>query len=96
MKILVIKDIENCFDGTFIKEIYFTSEMDKHFIEFLCMMADSKQYFGDFGRPFFKAEYDNRFSLKGVEGEKSLRAIFKNDIEKSVQSFRDLITVYKL
>jgi len=90
LKITKVKDIENCFDGSFIKEIIFSDEITKDFIFFMRKNADLK-YYPEFSRPFFKINIPDLFELKGVENNKSIRIVLKNDIQKSLKIFKNII-----
>ena len=62
MRVVHVKDIEDCFDGSSIKEFELDEKISKDFIKKLgqgyCL-----EYFSDFARPFFKIENENKFQL---------------------------------
>ena len=95
MKIVDIKDIEDCFDGTFIKEVLFDECISKEFIFYLG--KDGKmQYFPDFAKPYFQINIKDKYTLKGVEGNKTIRIIFFIDnLEKSNEYFINYIENFK-
>lgn len=72
MKIIEIKDIEDCFDGSFIKELLFDREVTKEFILYLGKTGDL-DYYPTFARPFYKIDSKGKFQIKGVEGNKTAR-----------------------
>ncbi len=76
MRIQKVKDIEDCFDGSFIKEILFNEAISKDFIQFLGK-EDKMQYFDSFARPFFKISRNGLYEAKGVEGNRSIRITLK-------------------
>lgn len=78
MKIIEIRHIEDCFDGSFIKEIIFDQQIDNEFIKSLEDIGDLN-YYQDFARPFFKVELKNVLSVKGVEGNYTIRVLVKNN-----------------
>lgn len=90
MKVAEIKHVEDCFDGSFIKEIAFEEAITKEFILFLG--GDGKlQYFPTFARPFFKLVKQGKYECKGVEGNQSIRIILKNNPEQSLREFIELV-----
>ncbi len=89
MEIISIKDIEDCFDGSFIKEVLFSEPVTKDFIYYIgknCHVS----YHSNFARPFYKIEAP-LYVIKGVEGnltaritlyEKDSITFIKEDIKK--------------
>jgi hypothetical protein len=92
MKILDIKHIEDCFDGSVIQEILFTRPISKEFIFFLGKTG-KLHYLDTFARPFFKVITEN-YEFKGVEGNHTIRIILKNKPEESLKAFRTLMSGY--
>jgi hypothetical protein len=91
MKILDIKDIEDCFDGTFIKEVVFDTQIDETFVLKLKDFGDLR-YFPQFAKPFFKMNVNGKYSFKGVIGNKSIRLILnRNKLEEALDEFLRLI-----
>ena len=78
MKVVDIKDIEDCFDGSFIKELLLDDEMNKDFVKSLAELGELK-YFADFSRPFFKLRVGKQAELKGVEGNRTLRVLLYSE-----------------
>ena len=74
MKIVNIKDLEDCFDGTFIKELLFDEAVTKDFIQNL-EKAGKLEYYPTFPKPFYKLDVPGKYILKGVEGHKTARII---------------------
>ena len=75
MHVVRIKKIEDCFDGSFIKEFELDKKISKDFIITLgqgCCL----EYFSDFARPFFRIEKKNEFQIKGVENNTTMQVIF--------------------
>ena len=65
MKVLAIHELEDCFDGSFRKEILLDREICADFIRYLGQ-AGTLQYFPHFARPFFRIDGPG-FMLKGIE-----------------------------
>ncbi len=77
MQIVEIQHIEDCLDGSFIREIYFSAPLTKQIILYLGAQTGAKlSYYPDFARPFFKLLYNGGSYLKGVEGNPSARAVW--------------------
>jgi len=80
MKIVEIKHIEDCFDGSFIKEILF----DEPVIEFIIKKIGkygNLHYYKDFARPFYKIIFRDNFYLKGVENNLTMRVLMNNEAD---------------
>lgn len=91
MKVIRIKKIEDCFDGSFIKEFELDEKISEHFIKKLgqgCCL----EYFSDFPRPFFRIEKKNQYQIKGVENSTTMQAIFiRSCSPKCVENLINLI-----
>ena len=93
MKIIEIREIEDCFDQSIMKEILLDQVIQKDFIESLGT-AGSLEYFPTFARPFFKLEVSGKYIVKGIEGNRSVRIIlgrkapvqYLKDFEKFLES----------
>ena len=94
MKIEKIRELENCFDGDFMKEILFASMVTRDFIDYLGKMGDM-QYLSSLTRPFYKININDNFIIKGIEGNKTARVIFnRENISKSLKFFKKIIKKY--
>lgn len=94
MRIINSKLIENCFEGTDIKEILLDKEITKEFIFYL--KGDSfMQYFPSFSKPFFKIDVSGKYIIKGIVGFKSLRVILKQSPEEVYREFERLVNNYE-
>ena len=96
MEIIDIKHIEDCFDGSFIKEIVLGDVIAEEFILYLCKCGRF-QYHRDFARPFFQIEKEGMFIMKGVEGNRTLRVIlYRDSLEEGLEFLRGYIDCYSL
>ena len=68
MKVVEIRHVEDCFDGSYIREILLDAPTDCAFIHHLGTCGRLR-YYADFARPFFTVIDESRFKMKGVEGE---------------------------
>ena len=81
MKVIEIKDIEDCFDGSFIRELLLDENTDKNFIQSLSQFGQLR-YFPDFARPFFKVLVPKVAEFKGVEGNNTIRLLLYDENAK--------------
>ena len=88
MNVIDIKHIEDCFDGSFIKELLFDETVTPTFIEALGTHG-KLQYFKDFARPFYKVVFRNDFYIKGVEGNTTARILLRH--ERDIEYITQLI-----
>ena len=95
MKVIKIKEIEDCFDGSFMKEALFDNVVTKNFIYYLALSGEL-EYFPSFARPFYKVNVPGRYMVKGVEGNKTARLITnRKNREESQKNFLEYVTGYK-
>lgn len=73
MKVIEIKKIEDCTDGSLTREILLDTAITKDFIFYLGKPG-KMQYFPEFPRPFFKINA-NGIAVKGIQDTKSLRVV---------------------
>jgi hypothetical protein len=78
MQIIDILHIEDCFDGSYIKEFVFDVAVNEDFILFLGQHGQLS-YFKTFARPFYKIIFPSQTYLKGVQGNTTARAMLRND-----------------
>lgn len=91
MNIIEINDIEDCFDGTFIKEAVFDEIIHEDFVLSLKNFGNL-DYFPQFSRPFFKLEVKGDYTCKGVIGNRTVRIILKrSNVEQSLDNFMELV-----
>ena len=86
MKVEEVKHVEDCFDGSLIKELLLSSEISKKLI--FALGEDGKvQYFPHFAKPFFKIRVVGKYDLKGIEGNKTMRIHLKYPKKYSTNEF---------
>lgn len=90
MQVVKIKHVEDCFDGSLIKELLLSEEISRNFI-FAVGKDGDIQYFDNFARPFFKIRIHGRYDLKGIQGNRTMRIHIKNTEEYSLDDFIDFI-----
>ncbi len=90
MKILEVKKVEDCFDGSTIYGYSFDEKWTRETIFQLKAMGEL-DYFPDFPRPFFRVRGKDGLQIKGVEGEDNCRAIYpQKQKEVRKQEFENL------
>lgn len=94
MKIIEIKELENCFDGSFMKEATFDKNVEKNFIDYLQNYGEL-EYYGNFLRPFYKLSIPFKFIIKGIEGDNTVQVIFhRSNIEDSINFLNQIAEKY--
>ncbi len=94
MKIIKIRDLDNCSDGAYIKSLLFDKVITKEFIDYLGR-AGELQYFSSFARPFYQVNFKNKCVVKGVEGLKAARLkLYQNGAEDVLSYFRGVVGAY--
>lgn len=94
MKIIAVKDLEDCFDGSFMKEALFDAPVDVAFIEHIGK-SGKLSYHPSFCRPFYRVDMPDGCIVKGVEGNSTARVILQRDdtnasllrLESAISSF---------
>ena len=64
MKVVKIKHIEDCFDGSFIKELLLDRVITKPYLNNLGKLGVMK-YYATFARPFYRIDFEKSY-IKGV------------------------------
>lgn len=90
MKILEMHHVEDCLDGSMIKEIILSRPLDANHIKNLGKEG-KLQYYPHFARPFFKLRIDGKLNLKGIEGNTSIRARIETPVEEHIKLLTQLI-----
>lgn len=91
MEVVEVKHVEDCFDGSLIKELLLSHEISSELIFALGKKRDV-QYFAHFARPFFKIRVPGVFDLKGIEGNRTMRIHLKNPKEYSLDDFINFLS----
>lgn len=85
MKIMEIKKIEDCFDGSSVYGYTFDEEWSREKI-FRLGSLGMVEYFADFPRPFFRIRGENGLQIKGVDGETNCRIIFPQKRKEEIKT----------
>ncbi len=88
MKIVSINDVDDCTNGSFIKEILFDNCITEDFIKMLGNYG-KLAYYKNFARPYFKVVFESNNYIKGVEGNNTARLMInnENDIKYIIEVF---------
>lgn len=93
LKILEIKDIEDCQGNIFIKEITLNQNVTKELIEWLGGFG-TLQYYANLKNPFYKIKFPEGYLVKGSEGRSVMRVLFA-DTERSHEHFELFVQIIK-
>lgn len=83
MKVVEVRKLEDCFDGSRIFEFRLDQASDQASIDHIGRLG-RLEYFRDFARPFFRVTSEKEFMIKGVEGKESFQAIILNRTEENL------------
>lgn len=87
MQVIGLKHLEDCFDGSFIREALLDEPVSRELIAFF-NAAGNLQYYPDFPRPFFSLDVAGRFMLRGIQGGDTLRLIlYRDNLEEGMEDF---------
>jgi hypothetical protein len=84
MRVVAVRHVEDCFDGSYIRELALDAAITREFINYLGIVG-RLCYYGEFARPFFIIVQEGKCKLKGVEGDSSMKAIFFDGKTEEVQ-----------
>jgi len=83
MTVTEIQHVEDCFDGSFIKEFFLDETITEPFIRYLG--KDKKlEYFPEFARPFFRIIAEDEYMIKGIEENRYVKVIIFPSAEKDI------------
>lgn len=94
MKVEKVKLLEDCFDGSFIKEVLFDHPVTKRFIDYLAEQGEL-EYLSTLEKPFYKIEQKGKYIIKGIQGNKTARIIlYRKNIKQSLNWFKKYVTLF--
>ncbi len=93
MRVVEAKKIEDCLDGSMIKDFSMDEPVDRSFIRHLGVDG-TLEYFPDFARPFYRVTKDGMYVLKGVEGNTTFQVVFVTDEEELELKLREHIEAF--
>jgi hypothetical protein len=94
VKVIRVKDQEDCFDGSLMKDVLLDGPVTRSFIEFIGEKGDLS-YFPNFASPFFKVDIKGHYFLKGIENNTSLNLVlYKRNPGESLTIFLNHMDEY--
>ncbi len=92
MRIVEIRDADDCIEGDFMKEVFLAEPITRAFIEHLGNLGDLQFMVGPVN-PFFRADIPGKYNLSGIEGRNRIRVVLsRDDTEAARASLLDLLT----
>lgn len=76
MKIVAVREVEDCFDNTVSRDVIFDQPTDLEFIVSLGSIGRLR-YYHSLAKPFWRLQVDGLFTLKGVQRKNVARLVFK-------------------
>ncbi len=76
MKIVAVREVEDCFDNTVSRDVVFDRPTDLEFIVSLGRIGRLR-YHHSLARPFWRLQVDGLFTLKGIQRNNVARLVFK-------------------
>ena len=95
MRLIESRFLEDCFDGTIMREVTLDEDISEPFVLYLGDFGEL-QYFPQFPRPFFIMEEPGKYILKGSTGKPTARIILsKSGQEENLAGFIKRCEYYK-
>ena len=95
MKVLKIKTIGDCLEGTNVRDLLFDSEITEDFVFYLKPLG-KLVYNTSFDKPFFRLIVRGKYTLKGSVGNKTLRVLLPTDADDAfIREFSAFVEGYK-
>lgn len=95
MEVTKTKQIEGCMEGTNVVDILLDIEITANFIIYLGKMGKSRIVAGELPKPYFQIIKKGQFTIKGIEGNKSLRVLLaEGHGEEWVTEFKEFVSNY--
>lgn len=82
--IVDIKHVEDCLDGSTVKEVMLQQAINQQLVQHLGQFGQLA-YYPHFAKPFFKLTCPEQLLLKGVEGNFTLRVRIYPPIDTHIQ-----------
>lgn len=90
MNALEVRHVEDCFDGSLIKELLLPYKISKELV-YALGRGGNVQYFAHFARPFFKIRVPSLYDVKGIEGNKTMRIHLKHPNQYALDDFLERV-----
>jgi len=91
MQIVEYKDMDDCFDGSFMKSAVLSEPMTRDCIVQLGQFGEL-QFYESFSRPFYRLDIAGKMIVKGIQDETRIRIILnRDDVDANLASFEEII-----
>jgi len=78
MKVLRVKNINDCFESTNVRDAIVDSPITKKFIDYIGKMG-KLIYETSLAKPYFKVIVRAKYTIKGSQGNKTIRMMFPDE-----------------
>lgn len=96
MRIILDQPMPNCFNGEYMREVFFDQVVTQSHINYLSIDGEL-DFYPELPRPFYKISKSNLFILKGVIGNDCMKVYFsRKTLEENKQHFIKCIENYGL
>ncbi len=86
-----IREVENCFDGSFIKEVELNEPLNEQIMHRMARGA-RLAFYPEFPRPYFRIERKRAFVVQGVLGNRVFRAtLSRTNTAQAEMTLKELI-----
>jgi hypothetical protein len=85
-RVIAIRKVEECLDGTTIKEFELAAPMTEAVMRRIASEGKLK-YFPDFPRPYFRIDRSGAYVIQGVIGMCSFRVVFSQSVTACLEEF---------
>ena len=82
MKIIKIKKIGDCLEGSNVRDILLDNTVDKKFIEYIGELG-KLIYNSSMDKPFYKVIVRGQYTLKGAETNKTIRVLLPEGVDEN-------------
>lgn len=80
MKVINYKQVEDCLEGTNIRDLLLDEPINKEFVEKLARLG-KLFFYEDMKKPFFKIIVRGKYTIKGAIGNSSIRVMLPENAE---------------
>lgn len=89
MKLVEVKKMDDCFDGSMVFEYRFDRQIDETFMKIISRPG-RLSYYPEFSRPFFKIFSEKGIQIKGIIGDDNFQVTFpqtrKAELKKAFET----------
>jgi len=91
MKIVAVREVDDCFDNTVSRDVVFDQPTDLEFIVSLGKIGRLR-YYHNLAKPFWRLQVEGLFSLKGIQRNNVARLVFmKGHYAESIEMLVDAV-----